>query len=129
MVGQQGWSPRGLECGAVIYGDGSVNNLCFHREGRYLLMTTKDSAVHLIDTHDGTEKKKLHTRRDQIGCAVYTHHESCILLTSVAERGGRCNDINYLCMHDNRYLRHFKGHSGAVTSLAMSPIEVCEQFE
>lgn len=116
------WSPRGLECGAVIYGDGGVSNLSFHREGKYLLMTTKDSAVHLIDAHDGTEKKKLHTRKNQIGSAVYTHHEACVLLSSDSEQGQN-NDINYLCMHDNRYLRHFKGHTDKVTSLAMNPTE------
>jgi COMPASS component SWD2 len=119
----EAWRPTDLECGAVIYGDGAVNNLDFHREGRFLLMTTKDSAVHLIDAHEGTEKKKLHTRRDQIGLAKYTHHEACVLLTSESEKGNRSNDIHYLCMHDNRYLRYFKGHTDTVTSLAMSPIE------
>jgi COMPASS component SWD2 len=115
--------PSTLEAGAVICGDKGVNNLDFHREGRFLLMTTKDSVVHLVDSLAGTEKKKLFTRRDMIGKAIYTHHESCMLLTSEQRNQNRWNDIRYLCVHDNRYLRYFKGHTDKVRSLAMSPIE------
>ncbi len=117
----EAWSPNALEAGAIIFGDNGVNNLDFHREGRYLLMTTRDAAVHLVDSLSGVEKKKLLTRRDMIGQARYTHHEACVLLTSETAREKRCNDIRYLCMHDNRYLRYFKGHTDKVVSLAMSP--------
>jgi len=117
----EAWNPSGLEAGAIVFGDNGVNNLDFHREGRYLLMTTRDSAVHLVDALAGVEKKKLLTRRDTIGQAKYTHHEACVLLTSDQVREKRCNDIRYLCLHDNRYLRYFKGHTERVTSIAMSP--------
>ena len=117
----EAWNPNGLEAGAIIFGDNGVNNLDFHREGRYLLMTTKDSAVHLVDALAGVEKKKLLTRRDMIGQAKYTHHEACVLLTSEQAKEKRMNDIRYLCLHDNRYLRYFKGHTDKVTSIAMSP--------
>jgi COMPASS component SWD2 len=119
----EAWNPNSLEAGAIILGDSGVNSLDFHREGRYLLMTTKDCAVHLVDSLAGVEKKKLLTRRDKIGQAKYTHSEACVLLTSEQPRDRRCNDIRYLCLHDNRYLRYFKGHADKVTSIAMSPIE------
>lgn len=118
------WSAENLEAGAIINGEGGgVNNLDFHREGRYLVMTTNDSSVHLVDSLAGVERKKLLTRKDMIGQAKYTHHEACVLLTSEVIREKRQNDVRYLCMHDNRYLRYFKGHTDKVTSIDMSPIE------
>jgi COMPASS component SWD2 len=86
-------------------------------------MATKDSSLHLIDSHSGLEKKKLYTRSHGIGEVQYTHHESCVLLTSDVARDRKYCDIRYLCMYDNRYLRYFKGHTDKVTSISMSGCE------
>ena len=97
--------------------------LDYHREGRFVVMATKDSSLHLIDSLNGVEKKKMYTRSHGIGEVQYTHHESCVLLSSDVARDRRFCDIRYLCMYDNRYLRYYKGHTDKVTSLSMSPIE------
>lgn len=117
------WSPDDLEAGAVILSDGAVTGLEYHREGRYLVMATKDSSLHLIDSLTGLEKKKLYTRTHGIGEVQYTHHESCVLMTSDIARDRKFCDIRYLCMYDNRYLRYYKGHTDKVTSISMSPCD------
>lgn len=121
--GTLSWTPDNLEAGAVILSDGAVSGLDFHREGRYLIMATKDSSLHLIDALSGMEKKKLYTRSHGIGEVQYTHHDMCVLLTSDQARDRKFCDIRYLCMFDNRYLRYYKGHTDKVLSLSMSPIE------
>lgn len=106
------------EMGRVIHGEGVVTNLDFHREGRWLVMSTNENSIHLIDALAGEEKKKLYAKANGIGKIKFTHHESCVLLSSEKRY-----DIRYLCMYDNRYLRCFEGHTGKVTSLSMSPID------
>eukprot|EP01041_Mallomonas_annulata_P010922 gene10922-22799_t len=113
------WDPANLAIGAVIHGDGFVTGLEFHKDGQYLVMTTSNSTITLIDSFTGQENKKLFTKTHGIGQVQYTHHESCILLSS--ER--KTNDIRYLCLYDNKYIRHFKGHTTTVLSMSMSPID------
>lgn len=121
----------------VIQGDGIVSNLgkkqltlsnsiyvhfcvCvfvdYHASGNYLVMSTSESAIHLIDTVSGAEKKKVYAKNCGIGQLKYTHHETCILMSMKNN-----HDIGYLCLHDNRYIRHFKTHTAEVTSLSMNP--------
>lgn len=110
-----------LFMGSVILNDSAVSNLDYSRDGNFLVSTTKESTVHLIDCATGIEKKKLYTRAHGIGQMKFTHHESCILLSSTQ----KSNDIRYMCMHDNRYLRMFRHQEERVSSLAMNPIDDC----
>lgn len=99
----------------------SLDAVLFHREGKWLVMSTNESSIHLIDTFTGEEKKKLYAKADGTGNVKFTHHESCVLFSS--ERNNY--DIKYLCAYDNRYLRYFKGHTGKVTSISMNPCDDC----
>jgi COMPASS component SWD2 len=92
-----------------------------HREGKWLVMSTNESSIHLIDTFSGEEKKKLYAKSDGTENVKFTHHESCVLFSS--ERNN--SDIKYLCAYDNRYLRYFKGHTAKVTSISMNPCDDC----
>jgi COMPASS component SWD2 len=109
--------------GAVVHGEGAVSNLEYHKDGQYLVMTTNESSIHLIDSLNGIEKKKLYAKTGGIGRLQYTHHESGILLSNSDKNKNNNFDIRYLCMYDNRYLRYFKGHTEKVTSMSMSPID------
>lgn len=110
-----------LTIGSVILNDSAVTNLDYSRDGKYLVSTTKDSSIHLIDCMTGMEKKKLYAKTHGIGHMKFTHHDSCILLTSAQKN----SDIRYLCMYDNRYLKMFRHQDEVVTSLAMNPIDDC----
>ena len=117
------WTPDNLSSGSVILSDGNITSLDFHREGKYCVMSSSENSLHLIDSLSGLEKKKLYARTHGIASVKYTHHESCVLLTSSIARDRKHCDIRYLSMYDNRYLRFFKGHTDKVHSVDMSPTE------
>ena len=110
-----------LSMSSVILNDSAVSNIEFSRDGNYAVSTSKEGTIHLIDCMTGIEKKKMYTRTHGIGQMKFTHHPSCILLSS----SQKSNDIRYMCMHDNRYLRMFRHQEEMVTSLAMNPIDDC----
>jgi len=114
------WKHDKLQIGSVIpVQDGAISSLDFHSSGKYLTMSTKESSIHLIDALTGMEKKKIYTKSHGVGLVKYTHHEYSVLAT--CER--KSNDIRYLSLYDNRYLRFYSGHAGNVTSLSMNPTE------
>jgi COMPASS component SWD2 len=107
------------DIGAVIEGEGSVNNLDFHRDGKFLVMTTTQSSIHLIDCLSGEEKKKIHCKTTGISRMKYTNHESSILMSTEKKP----HTIKYLSLYDNRYIRNFAGHSDTICSLSMSSVD------
>jgi WD40 repeat protein len=58
--------------------------------------------------------------------SVYRHHHLSILYTGASkdktQNIGQRNAINYLSLHDNKILRQFRGHSGEVVNISMSPV-------
>jgi COMPASS component SWD2 len=110
-----------LSMGSVILNDSAVSNIEFSRDGNYAVSTTKEGTIHLIDCMTGMEKKKMFSRTHGIGQMKFTNHPSCILLSSSQKN----NDIRYMCMHDNRYLRIFRCQEDRISSLAMNPIDDC----
>jgi COMPASS component SWD2 len=113
------WKSEKLQMGSVIMGDGAVNSLDFSRNGKLLVMSTKESSIHLIDVMTGTEKKKIYAKSNGICSVKYTHHEYGVIATSEWKN----NDIRYISLYDNRYLRLFSGHTDKVTSISMHPTE------
>lgn len=114
------WDPLNLSIGSVIFSDAKVTNLDFHRDGKMLVVASA-STLQVVDCLSGVETKRLYCKTYGLGVVRYTHHESCILCSSEK----KSNDIRYLCMSDNRYLRFFKGHTDKVTSMQMSPVDDC----
>ena len=112
------WDPAKLLIGAVINSVAHISNVKFHRNGQYLVATT-DTSVILIDSFNGREKKRINCKTNGIGKVAYTHHESCVLVSG----DKKLHDIRYLCLHDNRYIRAYEGHTGKITSLSMSPTD------
>jgi COMPASS component SWD2 len=107
--------PR-YDIAAVLHGTNYVTNLNFHESGNHLVMGT-DNSIHLIDALTGEEKKKVFVKTHGVGKLKYTHHDMCVIVSS----SKRNNDIRYLSLYDNKYLRYFCGHTAKVTSISMSP--------
>lgn len=57
---------------------------------------------------------------------MYRHHNQCVLYTGATKDKTQSNGlkyaINYISLHDNKILRQFRGHSGQVINLSMSPV-------
>jgi len=49
----------------------------------------------------------------------FTHHQNAVICAS---KNNWDESLRYWSLHDNRYLRYFKGHRNSVVSLSMSPV-------
>jgi len=107
------------DMGAVINGEGIVTNLDFHADGRWLVMSTNQGSIQLIDALAGEEKKKVNCKSTGVRKLKYTHHESCVLITS----DKKVCDAKYLSLYDNRFLRSFTGHGDFINSIAVNPLD------
>lgn len=111
-------NPAKLEIAAVFHpsDEGSeTRSLCFHEAGHLCVSCGSDGSIRLIDTLAGASRKLIYVKKYNTTSAAYTHHELSIL------HGGNDNNIRYLSLYDNKYLRVFRGHEDAVTCVSMCP--------
>ncbi|KAJ8901198.1 hypothetical protein NDN08_007047 [Rhodosorus marinus] len=96
-----------------------VNCIDFSMDGSYLISSGDDEALLLYNCLEGTIHKTIKSKKYGCGFVRFTHHNSAVLYASKAHYD---DSIRYLSVHDNRYLRYFKGHRHRVCCLALSPI-------
>ncbi|GAA5902270.1 WD-repeat containing protein SWD2 [Sporobolomyces salmoneus] len=92
-------------------------SLSFDRKGELLMTSADDESMQLFDAKSGKHHKQFLSKKYGCHLARFTHKSSAIIYAST--KGN--DDIRYLSLHDNSYLRYFKGHTKRVVSLAMSP--------
>lgn len=89
----------------------------FDDSGEFLLLSRTDDTIQLYNTKAGAHAKELKSQKYGSALARFTHHSTSILYASTKVDDG----IRYLSMHDNSFIRYFRGHEGRVTSLSLSP--------
>lgn len=94
-----------------------VVSISFSNCGNYLLSLNLDSTLILFNIKLGTQIKLLNSFKYGINKSIFTHSKSNIIHNSTKLN----HHLRYLSLHDNNYLRYFKGHSQQVTSLQLSP--------
>ncbi|GAA5838039.1 hypothetical protein JCM5353_003377 [Sporobolomyces roseus] len=95
----------------------SYTSMGFDNKGEHLITSGEDETMQLFDVRSGKHVKQLYSKKYGVHLARFTHKSSTIIYAST--KGN--DDIRYLSLHDNNYLRYFKGHKKRVVSLAMSP--------
>ncbi|GAA5874754.1 hypothetical protein JCM1840_000424 [Sporobolomyces johnsonii] len=95
----------------------SFTSLDFDDKGDMLITSGEDESMQLFDARQGKHVKQLYSKKYGVHLARFTHKSSTIIYAST--KGN--DDIRYLSLHDNNYLRYFKGHKKRVVSLEMSP--------
>ncbi|WPG99510.1 Hypothetical protein R9X50_00232500 [Acrodontium crateriforme] len=95
----------------------SYTSIDFDNSGEFLLLSRTDDTIQLFNVKAGAHAKELKSQKYGSALARFTHHSTSILYASTKVDDG----IRYLSMHDNTFIRYFKGHEGRVTSLSMSP--------
>ncbi|KAL6052932.1 WD repeat-containing protein 82 [Balamuthia mandrillaris] len=98
----------------------AFNSMDFHHEGKYLVAANDDESIHMINTETGRQEKVIHSKKYGVDLVRFTHGEPNTVIC--ASKNQWDESLRYLSLHDNRYLRYFKGHRDRVVSLAMSPI-------
>jgi COMPASS component SWD2 len=89
----------------------------FDDTGEFLLLSRSDDTIQLFNTKAGAHAKELKSQKYGSALAKFTHSSTSIIYASTKVDDG----IRYLSMHDNSFIRYFKGHEARVTSLSMSP--------
>ncbi|GAA5954082.1 hypothetical protein JCM8115_003306 [Rhodotorula mucilaginosa] len=95
----------------------SFTSLDFDDRGDWLITAGEDESMQLFDVRTGKHQKQLYSKKYGVHLARFTHKSTAVIYASTKEN----DDIRYLSLHDNSYLRYFKGHKKKVVSLAMSP--------
>jgi len=98
--------------------NGAINSLDFHRTEDLLVTAGDDESIRLYSTTSGLLQKTLHSKKYGVSNLVFTHDANSVLYSSKNQWD---ESLRYLSLHDNRYLRYFKGHRGRVVSVSLSP--------
>lgn len=89
----------------------------FDDTGEFLLLSRSDDTIQLFNTKAGAHAKEVKSEKYGSALAKFTHNSTSIIYASTKVDDG----IRYLSMHDNTFIRYFRGHTGRVTSLCLSP--------
>jgi COMPASS component SWD2 len=100
--------------------DHHVKNLDFSRCGSVCLTgSQEDESIQLYDALGGKKEKVIFSKKYGVGSVRFTHRPNNVIYSST--KGD--DIIRYLSLHDNAYLRYFKGHRTRVVALEMSPLD------
>ncbi|KAI9098131.1 WD40-repeat-containing domain protein [Phlyctochytrium arcticum] len=94
-----------------------ITSVDFDDSGEYCVTTSEDDSIRVYDAVKGIAKQFVYSKKYGCSQARFSHHNSSIIYASTKED----DTIRYLSVHDNRYLRYFKGHTRRVVGLEFSP--------
>ncbi|KAI9005953.1 WD40-repeat-containing domain protein [Gaertneriomyces semiglobifer] len=102
---------------ARVFTEHTPTSLDFDDSGELLITSGADDALRVWDCLNGTPKEKVYSKKYGCTHAKFTHSRASVIYASTKED----DTIRYLSLHDNIYLRYFRGHTSPVSSLEMSP--------
>jgi len=99
--------------------DAKTNSLSFSPDGLSLISCTDDDQISVFDCERGVQRRLVNSQKYGVDLARFTHAKNaCVHASTKVD-----DDIRYLSLHDNKFLRYFKGHTKRVISLEMSPAD------
>ena len=111
---------KSLAMGKVLKdGAEAVSSLDYFASGKYLVSASEDHSVRLYDAVGGVRKTLLNSLKYGADVVRFTHHDYSVLCASA---NGWDETLRYWSLHDNAFLRYFRGHRLRVHSLAVSPV-------
>ena len=99
-----------------------ITSLDFDDKGELCIAAADDETLQLYDCMQGKHAKTLFSKKYGCHLAKFTHTASNVIYAST--KGD--DTIRYLSLHDNTYIRYFKGHRRTVNALEVSPVD--DQF-
>ena len=97
--------------------DSRINSLHYSTDGLSLITASDDDQIVIFDCEKGVQKRLVNSQKYGVDLVRFTHAKNAAIHASTKEN----DDIRYLSLHDNKFLRYFKGHTKKVISLEMSP--------
>ncbi|KAL1919489.1 uncharacterized protein VTP21DRAFT_2182 [Calcarisporiella thermophila] len=96
----------------------TITSLDFDDTGEVCITAAEDESLQLYDCLEGRHLKTLYSKKYGVHLARFTHRKSNVIYASTKED----DTLRYLSLHDNKYIRYFRGHKDRVVSLEMSPV-------
>jgi len=96
-----------------------ITGMDFSRCGQFIVSSSSDDTVKLYSSIDGKLQRNLNVKKFGASAVIFTHHPKAILAA-----GFRNQDccVRYHSLHDNSYLRVFRGHQLPIHNLELSPV-------
>lgn len=125
--------------------EGRINSLDFHRVEDVLVTAGDDDSIRTYNTQTGTAHKVLFSKKYGVSHISFTHDPQSVIyasnkvsavqeaalymspasyvrpLSTPCHLQGSDHKIRYQTLHDNKYVRYFRGHTQQVTGLCLSP--------
>ncbi|KAJ3156655.1 WD repeat-containing protein 82 [Geranomyces michiganensis] len=95
----------------------AITSIDFHASGEVCVTAAADDSLRLYDAVNGTAKTFVWSKKYGCAHARFTHSRSSIIYASTKED----DTIRYHTLHENKYLRYFRGHAARVVDVEMSP--------
>ncbi|BFZ54134.1 hypothetical protein PYCC9005_001166 [Savitreella phatthalungensis] len=96
-----------------------VTSLDFDDTGEWLISCSTDDTLQVYDCRDGKHSKTCFSKKYGAHLARFAHRHTNVVYASTKEN----DTLRYLSLHDNSYVRYFRGHTGRVTGLEISPLD------
>lgn len=96
-----------------------ITSLDFDDTGLFSITSGEDESIQLYDCKTGKHSKTIFSKKYGVHLARFTHNSMNCVYASTKED----DTIRYLSLHDNHYIRYFRGHKDRVCSLEVSPLD------
>ncbi|KAH7575898.1 hypothetical protein JRO89_XS02G0248700 [Xanthoceras sorbifolium] len=101
---------------------GRISSMDFHKSVSYLVTASDDESIRLYDVNGGTCLKTINSKKYGVDLVRFTSHPTTVIYSS---KNGWDESLRLLSLHDNKYLRYFKGHHDRVVSLSLCSGKEC----
>ncbi|KAF5829449.1 WD40-repeat-containing domain protein [Dunaliella salina] len=97
----------------------------FHRTEDMLVTASDDDSIHVYNTASGMLTETVYSKKYGVSNICSTHSQYCVMYAT-RKPPANANDLSWYSLryHDirrNEYVRYFRGHTGPLNTLAMSP--------
>ncbi|CAI9110923.1 OLC1v1011033C1 [Oldenlandia corymbosa var. corymbosa] len=99
-----------------------ITSMDFHKTCTYLVTASDDESLRLYDTASATCLKTINSKKYGVELVCFTSHPTTVIYSS---KNGWDESLRLLSLHDNKYLRYFKGHHDRVVSLSLCSRSDC----
>ncbi|CAA3003142.1 WD repeat-containing 82-B [Olea europaea subsp. europaea] len=96
--------------------NGRISSMDFHKSSNYLVTAGDDESIRLYDIANATCLKTINSKKYGVDLVSFTSHPLTVVYSS---KNGWDESLRLLSLHDNKYLRYFKGHHDRVVSLSL----------
>ncbi|KAL7673134.1 hypothetical protein ACOME3_008005 [Neoechinorhynchus agilis] len=94
-----------------------INSVDLSHDGRFIVSSSADDRIVIYDCFTGTKKRLIHSKKYGVDLARFTVQSNMVIHAS-----SKVDDnIRYLSLQDNKYIRYFTGHEAKVTSIRIIP--------